>query len=460
MVEIEKLNVFYAEKQVLKNIDLKIKDGECVVLTGESGCGKTTILNSINGILEKFTNAIIKGSVKINDTDWKSKQMYEIAMLVSSVFQNPKTHFFNINTTQELLFFLENIGLDRSEMDKRLNKMLRIFPIKYLLNRNIFDLSGGEKQVLSLASSYISGCKILLLDEPTSNLDRKYIDILQNMLKILKKKNISLIIAEHRLYYLMDIFDRLVYIKDGEIKKIYSKEEFLQFSTDDLHNMGVRSIADEKLKVNSITNDGELYIENLNCQFTKNKKLEIKNLHFKNGFVYGIIGANGCGKSTFIKSLIGVMKKSKEKVYYKGKLINKKQRLKKSSLVMQDVNNQLFSESVDIELKLKNEKTKEETIDKLLNRLNLLSYKTSHPMSLSGGQKQRVAILTSVCDMADFIFFDEPTSGMDYKNMMSISKIIKELKDENRIIFIVSHDTEFLNETTDFVLDVEKECIK
>ena len=223
--------------------------------------------------------------------------------------------------------------------------------------------------------------------------------------------------------------------------------------------MGLRSIAYEKLKVSSITNDGELYIENLNFQFTKNKKLEMKNLHFKNGFVYGIVGANGCGKTTFIKSLIGVMKKSKEKVYYKGKLINKKQRLKKSSLVMQDVNNQLFSESVDIELKLKNEKIKEETIDTLLKRLNLLSYKTSHPMSLSGGQKQRVAILTSVCDMANFIFFDEPTSGMDYKNMMSISKIIKELKDENRIIFIVSHDSEFLNETTDFILDIEKEKI-
>lgn len=460
MLKIEKLNVTYGEKQVLKNVDLKIKDAECAVLTGESGCGKTTILNSINGILEKFTNAKIKGSVKIDDTDLKAKQMYEISMLVSSVFQNPKTHFFNINTTEELLFFLENIGLDRSKMDKRLNKMLEIFPIKYLLNRNIFNLSGGEKQVLSLASSYISGCKILLLDEPTSNLDLRYIDILKNMLKILKKENISLIIAEHRLYYLMDIFDRVVYIKDGEIKKIYSKEEFLQFSTDDLHNMGLRSVVREKLKVDPITNDGELYIENLNFQFTKNKKFEMRNLHFKNGFVYGIIGANGCGKSTFIKSLIGVMKKSKEKVYYKGKLINKKQRLKKSSLVMQDVNNQLFSESVDIELKLKNEKTKEETIDKLLNKLNLLSYKTSHPMSLSGGQKQRVAILTSVCDMADFIFFDEPTSGMDYKNMMSISKIIKELKGENRIIFIVSHDIEFLNETTDFVLDIEKECIK
>lgn len=460
MLKIEKLNVTYGEKQVLKNVDLKIKDGECAVLTGESGCGKTTILNSINGILEKFTNAKIKGSVKIDDTDLKSKQMYEISMLVSSVFQNSKTHFFNINTTQELLFFLENIGLDRSKMDKRLDKMLEIFPIKYLLNRNIFNLSGGEKQVLSLASSYISGCKILLLDEPTSNLDLRYIDILKNMLKILKKENISLIIAEHRLYYLMDIFDRVVYIKDGEIKKIYSKEEFLQFSTDDSHNMGLRSVVKEKLKVDSITNDGELYIENLNFQFTKNKKFEMRNLYFKNGFVYGIIGANGCGKSTFIKSLIGVMKKSKEKVYYKGKLINKKQRLKKSSLVMQDVNNQLFSESVDVELKLKNEKTKEETIDKLLNRLNLLSYKTSHPMSLSGGQKQRVAILTSVCDMADFIFFDEPTSGMDYKNMMSISKIIKELKGGNRIIFIVSHDIEFLNETTDFVLDVEKECIK
>lgn len=457
MVKIENLNVFYGEKQVLKNINLQIKDGECVVLTGESGCGKTTILNSINGILEKFTTAKIDGSVKIDDTDVKSKQMYEIAMLVSSVFQNPKTHFFNINTTQELLFFLENIGLDRKEMDKRLEKMLEIFPIEYLLNRNIFDLSGGEKQVLCLASAYISGCKFMLLDEPTSNLDRKYIDILEKMLKILKKEKISLIIAEHRLYYLMDIFDRLLYIKDGEIKEIYSRGEFLQFSTDELHKMGLRSIVKEKMKVDSITDDGQLYLENLSFQFAKDKKLELKNLHFNNGFVYGIVGANGCGKSTFVKSLIGVMKKSKEKVYYNGKLVNKNERLKKSSLVMQDVNNQLFSESVDTELKLKNQEIKEETIDELLQKLHLLSFKTDHPMSLSGGQKQRVAILTSVCDMADFIFFDEPTSGMDYKNMMAISKTIKELKNDDRIIFIVSHDVEFLNETCDYVLDIEKE---
>lgn len=457
MVKIENLNVFYGEKQVLKNINLQIKDGECVVLTGESGCGKTTILNSINGILEKFTTAKIDGSVKIDDTDVKSKQMYEIAMLVSSVFQNPKTHFFNINTTQELLFFLENIGLDRKEMDKRLEKMLEIFPIEYLLNRNIFDLSGGEKQVLCLASAYISGCKFMLLDEPTSNLDRKYIDILETMLKILKKEKISLIIAEHRLYYLMDIFDRLLYIKDGEIKEIYTRGEFLQFSTDDLHKMGLRSIVKEKMKVDSITDDGQLYVENLSFQFAKDKKLELKNLHFKNNFVYGIVGANGCGKSTFVKSLIGVMKKSKEKVYYNGKLVNKNKRLKKSSLVMQDVNNQLFSESVDTELKLKNQEIKEEMIDELLQKLNLLSFKTDHPMSLSGGQKQRVAILTSVCDMADFIFFDEPTSGMDYKNMMAISKTIKELKNDDRIIFIVSHDVEFLNETCDYVLDIEKE---
>lgn len=457
MVKIENLNVSYGEKQVLKNINLQIKDGECVVLTGESGCGKTTILNSINGILEKFTTAKIDGSVKIDDTDVKSKQMYEIAMLVSSVFQNPKTHFFNINTTQELLFFLENIGLDRKEMDKRLEKMLEIFPIEYLLNRNIFDLSGGEKQVLCLASAYISGCKFMLLDEPTSNLDRKYIDILEKMLKILKKEKISLIIAEHRLYYLMDIFDRLLYIKDGEIKEIYSREEFLQFSTDELHKKGLRSIVKEKMKVDSITDDGQLYLENLSFQFAKDKKLELKNLHFKNGFVYGIVGANGCGKSTFVKSLIGVMKKSKEKVYYNGKLLSKNERLKKSSLVMQDVNNQLFSESVDTELKLKNQEIKEEMIDELLQKLNLLSFKTDHPMSLSGGQKQRVAILTSVCDMADFIFFDEPTSGMDYKNMMAISKTIKELKNDDRIIFIVSHDVEFLNETCDYVLDIEKE---
>ena len=152
-------------------------------------------------------------------------------MLVSSVFQNPKTHFFNVNTTLELLFYLENIGLSREEMDKRLSEMLELFPIKHLLNRDIFMLSGGEKQILCIAASYISGTNVIVLDEPSSNLDNDNIQIVSNMLSKLKNKGITLIICEHRIFYLMGIVDRIYLIQDGIIKNEYEKEDFFKLTT-------------------------------------------------------------------------------------------------------------------------------------------------------------------------------------------------------------------------------------
>lgn len=456
MIKIEDLSVFYNDVPALKHLNLQIEDGECVVLTGESGSGKSTLLNAINGLGEKYDNTRTEGCVTVDGADVGNMEMYQISELVTSVFQNPKTHFFNVNTTQELLFFLENIGLERAEMDRRLEKMLKLFPIKALLNRSIFELSGGEKQVLCLASAYISGCKFILLDEPTSNLDHRYTEVLRQMLEVLRAEKIALVIAEHRLYYLNGLFDRLVLIKGGEIAQIYTQEEFNLLDSNALHAVGLRDKKPESLKQQPCPVTGELYIKEMNIAFTPTLGLKLEDLYFKNNCIYGIVGCNGSGKTTFVKALSGVLKKSQESVFYAGQVLNKRARLRRSYLVMQDVNAQLFTEAVETELRLKNSHVPETEIDSVLSSLNLLPYKTVHPMSLSGGQKQRVAIAVGVIDEADFIFFDEPTSGMDYKNMLAVSGCIRGLRNERRIIFIVSHDYEFLNVTCDYVLDMER----
>ena len=456
MIKIEDLSVFYNDVPALKHLNLQIEDGECVVLTGESGSGKSTLLNAINGLGEKYDNTRTEGCVTVDGADVGNLETYQISELVASVFQNPKTHFFNVNTTQELLFFLENIGLERAEMDRRLDKMLKLFPIKALLNRSIFELSGGEKQVLCLASAYISGCKFILLDEPTSNLDHRYTEVLRQMLEVLRAEKIALVIAEHRLYYLNGLFDRLVLIKGGEIVKIYTQEEFNLLDSNALHTVGLRDKKLESLKLQPCPATGELYIKEMNIAFTPTSGLKLEELYFKNNCIYGIVGCNGSGKTTFVKALIGVLKKSRESVFYAGQVLTKRARLRRSYLVMQDVNAQLFTEAVETELRLKNAHVPEAEIDSILSSLNLLPYKTVHPMCLSGGQKQRVAVAVGIIDGADFIFFDEPTSGMDYQNMLAVSGCIKGLRNERRIIFIVSHDYEFLNVTCDYVLDMEK----
>ncbi|MEB3060357.1 ABC transporter ATP-binding protein [Parvimonas micra] len=454
MVEIENLSLSYGNnKKVLKNISLNIKKGECVLLTGKSGSGKSSIINSINGLAVRYDGASIDGSIRIGNKDIKNLKLYEISMLVSSVFQNPKTHFFNVNTTLELLFYLENIGLSRDEIDKRLTEMLKLFPIEHLLNRDIFKLSGGEKQILCIAASYISGTEIIVLDEPSSNLDEENIKVIKEMLVQLKDMGKTIIISEHRIFYLMDIIDRIFLIKDGEIQSEYTKIDFMKFSTRKLNELGLRDKIKTKLTVSEIKNSGNFNVKNIEFEFNGvDNKLLFKNISFEMGKIYGIVGTNGLGKSTLLRCLIGCERKSKDEIYLDGKRLSKADRIKISSLVMQDVNHQLFTDSVMSEVSLGIKNVEISYVEDILKKLDLYELKDCHPMSLSGGQKQRVAIASVLYKNSKLLFFDEPTSGMDYYNMMNISHLINECKSNEKIIFIVSHDQEFLNSIADYIV--------
>lgn len=457
MLTLENLSLFYEQdKKILEDITLQVAEGECILLTGESGSGKSSVINSINGLAFEYENARITGKVQVDGKEIKGMELYQISLMVASVFQNPKTHFFNVNTTLELLFYLENIGLDRKEMESRMENMLKVFPIKHLLGRSIFELSGGEKQILCVASCYISGCKIIVLDEPSSNLDEKYIDILKEMLQILKEKGITLIFAEHRIYYLMDVADRIIIIQNGRIKESFTRDVFLSLPDDILYEWGLRSKNKINLENRQRPLGKDLIIKKLICDFKDKGELRVENVSFDLGKIYGITGRNGCGKSSFLSAITGLVEKEKSDIVFGGRAIGKKERLKNSSLVMQDVNHQLFTESVEEEIKLGIKDLDPAKAEKVLSGLGIMELKDRHPMSLSGGQKQRVAIASVLCKDSRFIFFDEPTSGMDYNNMIKISNLIKEMKTENNIIFIVSHDIEFLNATTDQNLCLEE----
>ena len=454
MVEIKNLSLDYGKEHILDDISLSIAEGECVLFTGKSGSGKSSLINSINGLAVRYDNAETKGEIIIDGKNIKDLELYQISMLVSTVFQNPKTYFFNVNTTLELLFYLENIGLTMEEMDVRLKDMLEIFPIKNLLNRNIFNLSGGEKQILCIAASYIAGTKFVVMDEPSSNLDIKSIGVLTKMLKILKEKGISIIVAEHRIYYLMDMVDRVFLIDKGKLKESYSRSEFLELDTRQLKDLGLRDKKLSKLEVPYLKDGGEYQIKDLSYKFTDDECLSVINISFKLGKIYGIIGSNGRGKSTLLRCLIGIDKKSKEEIYFRGEKLSKKERLKNSSLVMQDVNHQLFTDEVFKELSLGVKNFDEEKAKIILKDLGLDEFTERHPMSLSGGQKQRLAIASVMCKDSPFVYFDEPTSGMDYSNMEKISELIKKYRNKEKIIFIVSHDIEFLNEVADEIFEL------
>ena len=449
MLKIEHFSLSYeGDSLSLKDISLSVEPGECLILSGESGSGKSSLIHAINGLAYHYDHAQCQGSIEFCGKNLQELPLYQIALQIASVFQNPKTHFFNVNTSLELLFAMENMGLNRREIDERMADLLSIFPIEHLLGRNIFALSGGEKQILSVASAYLSGCKLIVLDEPSSNLDEKSISVLQNMLLRLKERGISLLIAEHRLYYLMDLMDRLLFLEKGKIVKVFSKEEFKALKNEEVEVMGLRSREKLSLSLPKWKNEGEFTVEYFSGTSTRTAS-------FSFGKIYGIIGENGCGKSTFLRAITGLEERGKTKVSLFGKALSKRKRISLSSLVMQDVNSQLFSDSVEEELMLSSKGKKgAEEIDCLLSSLGLRDLKDRHPMSLSGGQKQRLAIAASLLQDAKFLYFDEPTSGMDERNMLRIAKLLKSQIRDDRILFVVSHDTAFLQEVATEVMDL------
>lgn len=174
------------------------------------------------------------------------------------------------------------------------------------------------------------------------------------------------------------------------------------------------------------------------------------------GQVLGIVGYNGAGKSTLARCLCGLQKETAGAVRLDGQLLNRKQRSRACFLIMQDVNHQLFSDSVWNECELANPECSQERIEKVLGAFDLLDFKEQHPMALSGGQKQRLAVATAVLTDKKILIFDEPTSGLDYQHMVEMGEVIRKLaKEERRIVVIVSHDYEFLARISDKTLTIE-----
>ena len=456
MVEIKDVSFEYEKEQgTLAHIDLQVRQGECILLCGESGCGKTTVTKLINGLIPHFVESgNLSGKTIVNGMDVAKTEMYRLAEQVGSVFQNPKSQFFNIDSDSEITFGLENAGIAPGKIRERFDATVSALKIQPLLGRNIFSMSGGEKQSLAFASVYAMNPSIFVLDEPTANLDAEAIDTLRQQIVQIKKEGRTVIVAEHRIYFLMDLIDRAVFIQQGKIVQTFSREEFHKISEAQRIHMGLRSLVHPNLNLPQADPLGAqtgLSVENLSCAFDKQLVFEGINFSAVPQEIIGIVGHNGVGKTTLTRCLCGLLKEIRGTVRLDGKVLNAKQRNKASFCVMQDVNHQIFSDSVWNECELSMPDCPEKRIEEILEAFDLLDFKDCHPMALSGGQKQRLAVATAILSGKYLLVFDEPTSGLDYHRMVEVSDMIKRLKAENKIILIVSHDFEFLSRTCDKV---------
>ena len=459
MIEIRELSFKYkgGANYSLKDINLKIKKGECILLCGRSGCGKSTLLKLMNGIIPEFYDGDISGSVVVNGMNTFTTPIYKLSKDVSSVFQNPKTQFYTTNTTDEIAFGLENYGIEKGVINKRIEEVEKELHLENLMNKNIFNLSGGEKQKIAIASIYALNPEIFILDEPSSSLDIKSMEELSFTIKKLKSLGKTIIIAEHRLWYLKDIVDRAIYLEDGKIIREYSMDQIENLSEDERMRTGLRHSdykAIEGFDDFETLNKGAL-LELKNLIFKRNTRtiLSIKDLKFCYGNIIGIVGKNGIGKSTLAKIMCGLYKENKGEILKEDENFKTKSRLNESLLIMQEVNCQLFTDTVKDEIVLTSNIKDYNALDTWLKDMELKNISDRNPHTLSGGQKQRVIILSALLSDKKILFFDEPTSGLDYRNMKIVAKNIKKVKEEDKLILIISHDVEFLESVCDKVID-------
>ena len=320
--------------------------------------------------------------------------------------------------------------------------------IEKLEDRDVFSMSGGEKQLLAFASVYAMNPQIYVLDEPSANLDIAAMEKLSERMKVIKEKGHTVVVAEHRLAWIQKFADRIIYMKEGRIEQEFTSDEFKALSDLKRRQMGLRSIVPEQIQIPEITGNSEdavLQIYNLSCKRKKQMIFQNISLSARAGDIIGITGKNGAGKSTFCNCLCGLLKPKGGEILYQGKKLSEKARTKLFGMVMQEVNHQLFSDSVKNECLLANEEASEQEIRELLEKFDLEEYAEYHPMILSGGQRQRLAICQAVMGEKKLLIFDEPTSGLDFRHMCQVEKLMKQLSEEKYIIIVVTHDYEFLN---------------
>ena len=443
MIEFIDVNYRVGEYAILTGINLKIRGGECVLLAGESGSGKTTLTKLINGLIPHFySSGQLDGEVNVNGEPVAETSMYKLAEMIGSVFQNPKSQFFYTDSSAEIAFGLENRCVPPEKIRQRIVAAANELGIENLLGRNIFKLSGGEKQIIAFASVYAAEPEIYVLDEPSSNLDNTSVERLKELLHYIKAQGKTVIIAEYRLNYLRSAIDRVVYLKDRRIMQEFTAAQFLALSEREQISMGLRTLKETRITIPECTAvKGELCIERIISRYTKQEIC----FGASSGDVIGIVGKNGVGKTTLCKIICGLLKEQSGTVSYQGKKLTRRQRQRLCAMVMQDVNHQLFTDSVVDECELAAPDASKEKIDKLLQGSDLLPYKEVHPAVLSGGQRQRLAVCQAVLSGKKVVIFDEPTSGLDYTHMMQTGEIIQKLSHEGYIVLVITHDYEFLN---------------
>ena len=483
IIEIEQLEFTYPEdlKPILQEINLQIEKGEFVVLCGTSGCGKSTLLKHLKRELTPHGQK--SGLIRFNGIELEQLSQREAASEIGFVLQNPENQIVTDKVWHELSFGLENLGLDTMSIRRRVAEMASFFGIQNWFRKNTTDLSGGQKQLLNLASIMVMQPKVLILDEPTSQLDPiAASEFIATLSKLNKELGLTIILVEHRLEEVYPLADRVIIMDKGKIiangtpveaavnlRQLDAKHPMLlglptpirvhhYFKLDQQVPLTIRDGSqwlshhfkeDSKAILPTVASTDEVVLSVKDLWFRYNKTDEdvVRGLEFEleKGDFLTILGGNGTGKSTTLQLVSGLMSPHRGKVTVFGKALKK---YKNSDLyngviamLPQDPTTLLVEKTVQLEFSTL---TSDQTlIDSIIHLLQIEHLLAQHPYDLSGGEQQKVALGKVLLKQPRLLILDEPTKGLDAQSKQILASILTQLREKGATILMVTHDVEF-----------------
>lgn len=487
--EVKNLSFSYAtspEKVALKEISILIEQGAYITICGKSGSGKTTLLRHLKSVLTPYgqrTGEVLFKGKKLTDISERDQ-----ASEIGFVMQNPEHQIVTDKVWHELAFGLESLGYDQKEIRLRVAEMASFFGIQNWFHKDVSELSGGQKQLLNLASIMAMQPSVLILDEPTSQLDPiAAADFLNTVRKINRELRTTIIITEHRLEDILYASDQVIVMDQGRIVANDRPEkigEYLKTENNDMFAamptpmqvyygvpnklkcpLTVREgaewlellLAGKNLRIREINDEKTLYDESQ----IKSPAVELKEVWFRyekkaqdvlkgvsmkvpRNSIFAVVGGNGTGKSTMLKSIGGICKPYRGKVKVEGRL----------SMLPQDPQDLFGHGTVEEELKEMlsgKDVAGEETLETVVGICEIKHLLKQHPYDLSGGEQQRVALAKVLLTEPEVLLLDEPTKGIDSFFKLRFAQILEKLKEKGVTIILVSHDIEFCAKYADMV---------
>lgn len=473
-VQLEGVSYTYpgAAEPTLRSVSLEVPAGQCVVVTGPSGCGKTTLSRLVNGLVPHVYAGEVTGRVLVGGAEVAAWAPDELGVRVGSVFQNPRSQFVNLDVASEIAFGCENLGLPRAEIVERVEEAAAALGIRPLLDRSIEELSGGQKQAVILASALAMRPAVFVLDEPTASLDTASMMRLAEVVAALKAQGKTVIVSEHRLWWLHGVADRVVLMEEGTVVGDWDAASYGALPRAERAALGMRawtvaemeeemaarvevapaaSVEGSPAPATGAAAAEGLAAQSLTVAFRRNPPvLEGLSLAVAPGRVLGIVGRNGAGKTTLLRCLSGLTRERAGSVALDGRALAARERPGAVHLVMQEPGYQLFADSARAELRLPDAEA-----DELLAAFGLAACAERHPLSLSGGERQRLAIAAGIAQGARALVLDEPTSGLDRANMERVAAALRRVAAAGVAVALVTHDYEFLCAVCDEVAEVE-----